>query len=159
MDYILVGGRGNKLHWRWLHKPHWFYVVCISTCNVCDSIYHWAKDCPNSFDNLQKKNVQSKEPEKFTLYSDNMKQFLKETCTKNVCGETKLLCWHIGWRRAKGWWISRRVTSLLNLVMEKVFNLSKGYTSLNYRWQESLRRNRCCGLWSLSKEAMKKVSM
>jgi len=64
----------------------------ISTCNVCDSIYHWAKDCPNSFDNLQKKNVQSKEPEKFTLYSDNMKQFLKETCTKNVCGETKLLC-------------------------------------------------------------------
>ena len=68
-----------------------------STCAVCGSIFHWAKDCPDSYENKLKKSDGH-----ISLYSDTMKHFVGETlgaavldsgCTKNVCGETWLQCY------------------------------------------------------------------
>ena len=73
-----------------------------STCNVCGSIYHWAKDCPNSYVNMQHKRSNNEEADYVSLYSDTMKCFVGETlgmavldsgCTKNVCGEGWLNCY------------------------------------------------------------------
>ena len=50
-----------------------------STCNVCGSIYHWAKDCPNSYVNMQHKRSNNEEADYVSLYSDTMKCFVGET--------------------------------------------------------------------------------
>ena len=73
-----------------------------STCIVCGSVYHWAKDCPDSYENLTKKKNTNDDDVKISLYSDTMKHLVGETlstavldsgCTKNVCGETWLKCY------------------------------------------------------------------
>ena len=64
--------------------------------------YHWAKDCPNSYVNMQHKRSNNEEADYVSLYSDTMKCFVGETlgmavldsgCTKNVCGEGWLNCY------------------------------------------------------------------
>ena len=69
----------------------------VLTCIVYGSIYHFAKDCPDSFDNYNKK-----KDENISLCSDIMKHFVWETlsttvldsgCTKNTYGETWLSCY------------------------------------------------------------------
>ena len=72
----------------------------ISKGMIYDSIYHWAKNCPDSYDNYTKSKKSSKdEDDEVLLYSDTMKHFLGESlgkavsdseCTKNACGETWL---------------------------------------------------------------------
>ncbi|XP_066911985.1 uncharacterized protein [Clytia hemisphaerica] len=73
-----------------------------STCMVCGSVFHWARDCPDSYDNLMKHKNKSKEDDEIALFSDTLKQFVGETlgtavldsgCTKNVCGKTWLGCY------------------------------------------------------------------
>ena len=73
-----------------------------STCMVCGSVFHWARDCPDSYDNLMKQKNKGKEDEEIALFSDTLKQFVGETfgtavldsgCTKNVCGKTWLGCY------------------------------------------------------------------
>ena len=77
--------------------------VTISKCRNCGSIYLWAKNCPDSFNNYTQSKKSSKdEDHEVSLYSDTMKHFVCETmgtavldsgCTKNVCGETWLQCY------------------------------------------------------------------
>lgn len=73
-----------------------------STCIVCGSVFHWAKDCPDSYDNMMKSKNKNKEDDEITLFSDTLKQFVGETlgtavldsgCTKNVCGKAWLGCY------------------------------------------------------------------
>ena len=66
-------------------------------------MYHWAKNCPDSYYNYIKSKKRSKgNDDDVSLYSDTMKHFVGETletavldsgCTKNVCGETWIQCY------------------------------------------------------------------
>ena len=66
------------------------------------SVYHWAKDCPDSYENMMKGKNKAKDDDEITLFSDSLKQFVGETlgtavldsgCTKNVCGKAWLGCY------------------------------------------------------------------
>ena len=49
----------------------------ISKCMICGSIYHWAKNCLDSYDNYTKSKKSSRdEDDKVSLYSDTMKHFV-----------------------------------------------------------------------------------
>ena len=70
----------------------------ISRCAICQSIYHWANDCPNKVKDEQSSHV------KITLFTQDrhkcyIEKFTGETlncavldsvCTKNPCGKTWL---------------------------------------------------------------------
>ena len=74
-------------------ESDWSALACL----VCGStIYHFAKDCPVSFDSYNKK-----KDKYISVYSDTMKYLVEETlstslpdsaCTTNVCDETWLSC-------------------------------------------------------------------
>ena len=71
---------------------------CISRCAICQSIYHWANDCPNKVKENSTNNV------KITLFAQDVhsyyiEKFVGETldcavldtgCTKNVPGQSWL---------------------------------------------------------------------
>ena len=55
----------------------------VSTCIVCGSVYHWARVCPYSYENImrnQNKFVDSS----ITLYSDTVKEFVGKTLSTAV---------------------------------------------------------------------------
>lgn len=67
----------------------------VSRCNICGSVFHWQRDCPDSYENRKKK----KEEVNVTLYTEVMDVFMGETlsaavldsgCSKTVCGESWL---------------------------------------------------------------------
>ena len=64
----------------------------ISKCNVCGLIYHWTKQCPDSYENKTKPQYESQ----ITLLGECMDTLIGETlsmavidsgCTKTVCGQ------------------------------------------------------------------------
>ncbi|XP_057309261.1 uncharacterized protein LOC130647426 [Hydractinia symbiolongicarpus] len=69
----------------------------ISRCNICGSVFHWQRDCPDSYENRKKK--KKKEEVNVTLYTEVMYVFMGETlsaavldsgCSQTVCGESWL---------------------------------------------------------------------
>ena len=70
----------------------------ITKCNVCGSIYHWTKSCPDSYENQ----IKIKEETNITLMGECMDTLIGETlsmavldsgCTKTVCSKTWLNCY------------------------------------------------------------------
>ena len=70
----------------------------ISKCNVCGSIYHWTKQCPDSYENKTK----PKDESQITLLGECMDTLIRETlsmvvidsgCTKTVCSQVWLDCY------------------------------------------------------------------
>ena len=99
------GGSQSNMDWRNQHSdvrkqnPVNTYGK-VSRCAVCQSIYHWAKECPHNETNKIHEN-------KVTLFTQEaekcfIQNFLEETlnlavldsgCTKTVCGEEWLKCY------------------------------------------------------------------
>ena len=99
------GGNQSNMDWRNQHSdvrkenPVNTYGK-VSRCAVCQSIYHWAKECPHNETNKIHEN-------KVTLFTQEaekcfIQNFLGETlnlavldsgCTKTVCGEEWLKCY------------------------------------------------------------------
>ena len=99
---------GSQQNTDWRNQPSEFrkqnpinnFSGKISRCAVCQSIYHWAKDCPHNESNKNQEN-------KVTLFTQEVQKcfienFLGETlnlavldsgCTKTVCGEQWLNCY------------------------------------------------------------------
>ena len=70
----------------------------ITKCNVCGSIYHWMKSCPDSYENQ----IKIKEEINITLIGECMDTLKGETlnmavldsgCTKTICSKTWLNCY------------------------------------------------------------------
>ena len=70
----------------------------ITKCNVCGSICHWTKSCPNSYENQMK----IKEETDITLIGECMDTLIGKTlsmavlvsgCKKTVCIKTWLNCY------------------------------------------------------------------
>ena len=64
-------------------------------------MYHWVRDCTNSYMNLIKKKDSVDEDINISLHSETMSYFVEETfsaivldsgCTGNVCGKMWLKC-------------------------------------------------------------------
>ncbi|XP_057296098.1 uncharacterized protein LOC130625028 [Hydractinia symbiolongicarpus] len=77
-----------------------------SRCNICQSIYHWALNCPHSYENQEPEDVRKEDSHsKVTFFAkireDEMQSLVGETlscavldcgCTKTVCGNTWYQC-------------------------------------------------------------------
>ena len=70
----------------------------ILKCNVCGSIYHWRKQCPDSYENKTK----PKDESQIALFGECMDTLIGETlsmavidsgCAKTVCGQVWLDCY------------------------------------------------------------------
>lgn len=66
----------------------------VSRCVICESEYHWAKECPQKWKNI-KENDEIKQNERMYLgSSEEEKEYWKELeaiidtgCNSSVCGE------------------------------------------------------------------------
>ena len=90
----------------------------VSRCSICESIYHWKRDCPDTYENQQKDDSKINLPVvedthfvehiEVTLFqppdlkNSEMKNFVGETlccavldsgCTRTVCGKVWLNCY------------------------------------------------------------------
>ena len=70
----------------------------ITKCNVCGSIHHWMKSCPDSYKNQ----IKIKDEPNITLIGECMDKLIGETismavldsgCIKTVCSKTWLNCY------------------------------------------------------------------
>ena len=114
---------------------------------ICGSIYHWARECPNSYiaqstklkQNSSDINHPTLQDEKvaedsITIYSDTMRCFVGETfstavldsgCTTNVCGKMWLQCYKEFLNPSDQSLITIRDSNTLNLVQVTVSFLNR----------------------------------
>ncbi|XP_071118367.1 uncharacterized protein [Haliotis cracherodii] len=74
-------------------------------CKVCESVYHFIKDCPDSYENMEKRKFQDKQ-EEFVLFTGNKGEELQvlvneslnsavldSACSSTVAGEAWMNCY------------------------------------------------------------------